>query len=69
MNRYRLVLAPDPPLLEKSGYVFCADAKAAQAAAQTLLDAHFAHAVVRIYDGDDLVCEVERGFPRAEAAE
>jgi len=69
MNRYRLALAGDPPIHEKSGYVFCADLEAAQADAQTLLDAHPACAVVRIYDGNDLVCEVGRGPGRAEAAE
>jgi hypothetical protein len=69
MIRYRLVLVGEPPITDRSGYLFCTKQDGARASAKTLLESHPAYAAVRIYDGDRLVGEIARDRPFADAAE
>ncbi len=71
MIRYRLVLVGEPPITVRSGYLLCAkpDWARLRASAKTLLESHPAYAAVRIYDGDQLVGEIARDRPFADAAE
>lgn len=69
MIRYRLVLVGEPPITDRSGYVFCAKPDGVRASARSLLDSHPAYALVRIYEDGLLVGEIARDRPFADAAE
>ena len=68
MIRYRLVLVGEPPITDRSGYIFCTKQDGARVSAKALLDSHPDYALVRIYEDGLLVGEVARARPFADAA-
>ena len=60
MNSYRLVLAAQGALPERTGYVFCANDAAARDAAEVLLRNTQGYVSVEVFLDDQCICEVVR---------
>ncbi len=63
VNAYRLVVAAEGALPERSGYVYCADDAAARAAAEALLESLPRYRKVIAWHGDRRVFELASETP------
>ncbi len=60
MNSYRIVLTGKGETSERTGFVFCSSDERVRAAAEKLLRNSACYSSASAYDGERLVCEIQR---------